>query len=55
MLGKEEAITETFTDYTQAFQTLDPCAALPYFHVPCMFIRHRECVSSQLLPMLKHF
>ena len=38
MLGEEEAISQTFTNYTQAFQTLDPRAVLPYFHVPCMFI-----------------
>jgi ketosteroid isomerase-like protein len=38
MLGEEEAITQTFTNYTQAFQTLDPRAALSYFHIPCMFI-----------------
>jgi ketosteroid isomerase-like protein len=38
MLREEEAITQTFTNYTQAFQTLDPRAALSYFHIPCMFI-----------------
>jgi ketosteroid isomerase-like protein len=38
MAREEQAITQTFTDYTQAFQTLDPRATLPYFHVPCMFI-----------------
>jgi len=35
---EEEAITQTFTNYIQTFQTLDPRATLPYFHVPCMFI-----------------
>ena len=35
---EEEVITQTFTDYTQAFQTLDPHATISYFHVPCMFI-----------------
>jgi ketosteroid isomerase-like protein len=34
----EEAITQAFTNYIQAFQTLDPHATIPYFHVPCMFI-----------------
>jgi ketosteroid isomerase-like protein len=38
MAREEEAITQTFTNYTQAFQTLDPRAALPYFHLPCMFM-----------------
>jgi hypothetical protein len=35
---EEEAITQTFNNYVQTFQTLDPNATLPYFHVPCMFI-----------------
>jgi ketosteroid isomerase-like protein len=35
---EEEAITQAFTNYIQAFQTLDPNATIPYFHVPCMFI-----------------
>jgi len=38
MAREEEAITQTFTNYSQTFQTLDPHATLPYFHVPCMFI-----------------
>ena len=38
MARDEKAITQTFTNYIQAFQTLDPDATLPYFHVPCMFI-----------------
>lgn len=42
MLGDEEAITRTFVDYTQTFQTLEPHAVLPYFHVPCMFIPPQE-------------
>jgi ketosteroid isomerase-like protein len=35
---EEEAITQAFNNYVQTFQTLDPNATLPYFHVPCMFI-----------------
>jgi ketosteroid isomerase-like protein len=35
---EEEAITQTFTNYIETFQKLDPHATLPYFHVPCMFI-----------------
>ena len=35
---EEQAITQAFTNYIQAFQTLDPHATIPYFHVPCMFI-----------------
>jgi ketosteroid isomerase-like protein len=38
MAREEEAITQAFTNYIQAFQTLDPHATIPYFHVPCMFI-----------------
>src|SRR5262245_21694378 len=38
MAREEEAITQTFNKYIQMFQTLDPHATLPYFHVPCMFI-----------------
>jgi hypothetical protein len=38
MAREEEAITQTFTNYLQTFQRLDPHATLPYFHVPCMFI-----------------
>src|SRR5262245_2924863 len=38
MTPEEEAITQTFNNYTQTFQRLDPRAVLPYFHVPCMFI-----------------
>jgi len=37
----EEAITQAFTNYIQAFQTLDPHATSPYFHVPCMFLPPR--------------
>jgi ketosteroid isomerase-like protein len=38
MAREEGAITQTFTDYMQTFQTLDPHATHPYFHAPCMFI-----------------
>ena len=38
MAREEEAITQTFTNYIQTFQTIDPHATLPYFHIPCMFI-----------------
>ena len=38
MAREEKAITQTFTNFIQAFQTLEPDATLPYFHVPCMFI-----------------
>jgi ketosteroid isomerase-like protein len=38
MAREEEALTQAFTNYMQTFQTLDPHATLPYFHVPCMFI-----------------
>src|SRR5262245_49228020 len=38
MAREEEAITQTFSNYVQTFQTLDPHATLSYFHIPCMFI-----------------
>jgi ketosteroid isomerase-like protein len=34
----EEAITQAFKNYIQVFQSLDPHATLPYFHLPCIFI-----------------
>src|SRR5215510_1770000 len=38
IVQEEEAITQTFTNYIETFQKLDPHVTLPYFHVPCMFI-----------------
>jgi ketosteroid isomerase-like protein len=38
MAREEEAIAQTFTNYIQTFETIDPHATLPYFHVPCIFI-----------------
>jgi ketosteroid isomerase-like protein len=38
MVREEAAITQTFANYIQTFQRLDPHATLPYFHLPCMFI-----------------
>ena len=38
MAQNETVIAQTFTDYVQAFQTLKPRAALPFCHVPCMFV-----------------
>jgi NTF2-like protein (DUF6841) len=38
MAREEKAITQTFTNYVQTFQRLDPPATLSYFHIPCMFI-----------------
>jgi len=35
------AVTETYTDYVARFQTLDPRAVLPYYHLPCMFVSPR--------------
>lgn len=38
-MGRDaETITATFATYVDAFQTLNPDAALPYCHVPCMFL-----------------
>jgi ketosteroid isomerase-like protein len=41
MAREEKAITQTFTNYVQTFQRLDPHATLSYFHIPCMFIPPR--------------
>ena len=38
MAREEEAITQTFNNYLQAFQGLASHATMPSFHVPCMFI-----------------
>jgi hypothetical protein len=35
MIRDEETIPRTFSEYLEAFQTLDPSAVLPYCHVPC--------------------
>ena len=35
---EDEAIARAFTNYIQAFQTVDPHATISYFHVPSMFI-----------------
>jgi ketosteroid isomerase-like protein len=37
-MENREAIAQTYTEYFQAFQTLDVDAVLPYYHVPCMFL-----------------
>ena len=36
MAQDEAEITQTFTNYVQTFQTLDPHATPPYCHVPCI-------------------
>jgi ketosteroid isomerase-like protein len=38
MAGDENTIAQTYSNYVQAFQTLDRRAVLPYCHVPCMFV-----------------
>ena len=38
MARDEKLIAETFTEYVQAFQTLNPHAVFSYCHLPCMFI-----------------
>lgn len=34
MTNPSDAITRTYSEYFEAFQTLDPAAVLPYFHFP---------------------
>ena len=38
MARDEETIAKTFTNYAQAFQTLNPQAMISYCHLPCMLI-----------------
>lgn len=38
MASDKDIITQTFADYVQAFQTLDPRSVFSYCHIPCMFI-----------------
>jgi ketosteroid isomerase-like protein len=38
MTENEEVITQTYTNYVQAFQTLNARAVHSYCHVPCMLI-----------------
>ena len=38
MTRDEAVITQTYTDYAHAFQTLNPHAVLSYCHVPCLLI-----------------
>ncbi|HEY7219089.1 MAG TPA: hypothetical protein VH985_11950 [Candidatus Binatia bacterium] len=37
-LQEAKIITETFRDYTRAFQTAHPKAVVGYFYEPCLFI-----------------
>jgi ketosteroid isomerase-like protein len=47
MARGEAAITQTYTDYVHAFQTLDPHAVLSYCHVPCMVLSTQAvCVMA---------
>ena len=38
MVRDEAAIVETFRNYVQSFQSLEPRALVPYFQLPCLFI-----------------
>jgi len=38
MIPRANSRASTSRVYVQAFQSLDPHATLPYYHVPCMFI-----------------
>jgi ketosteroid isomerase-like protein len=38
MSRNETEIVDTFTNYSIAFETLDPRAVLPYYYEPCMLI-----------------
>jgi hypothetical protein len=54
MAREEEAITQTFTNYIQTFQTLAPHRRSPTSTSRVFLSPRRECVSWQPLPMLKH-
>jgi ketosteroid isomerase-like protein len=64
MTDDKEAITRTYTAYFQAFQTLNPQAVLPYYHVPSMLLSPQgvtimatatevEALFSQIIEGLK--
>jgi hypothetical protein len=38
MVRDEAAIVQTFRNYVQSFQSLEPRALVPYFQLPCLFI-----------------
>ena len=42
MNSEKETIIQTYRDYVQDFQSLDPKAILPYYHAPCISISSRE-------------
>lgn len=44
MTGKEDPLSRLYTEYIQAFQTLDPLAILPYYHVPSVMISSQEVI-----------
>jgi ketosteroid isomerase-like protein len=41
MNSEKELIIQTYRDYVQDFQSLDPKAILPYYHVPSVSISNR--------------
>ena len=38
MARDEDVIAETFRNYVESFQTLQPQNVVPYFHAPCLFL-----------------
>jgi hypothetical protein len=54
-VGAVEAVSATFTAYTRAFQTLEPDAAAPYCHAPCLFISPRGVRAMVSAPEVRAF
>src|SRR4030042_687825 len=44
MTWNKDAIARLYTEYVQAFQTLNARAILPYYHVPSMMISSQEVI-----------
>jgi ketosteroid isomerase-like protein len=42
MDNEKERITQTYRDYVQAFQSLEPKAVLPFYHAPFLSLSSRE-------------
>lgn len=53
MNSEKEIIIQTYRDYVQVFQSLDPKAILPYFHAPFISIASREVRVMATFPEIE--
>lgn len=53
MNEEKEIIAQTYRDYVQAFQSLDPKAILPYFQAPFISISSREVRVMATVPEIE--